>query len=380
MKEKSFFSKNRFMFVALSSVLLLGACATGALAYLTGSDSAVNSFTVGSVKIEGKEPHYPGNGADGTVDLPALQEVPKDPQIKNMGKNKAVNYMIVDIPMDRVIAADFNGMRGEEKNQELFEFASDANGYPSVGKGWILLDTSYLNGNLENMDSSSMTAGIAKPSVPQSAVRPDKTDAAYCRRLYGYQWSTKPGETTNPLFTKVRLINVIEGFIDNSTQNIIISNYAVQADNLSYDGDAIKTSDMDEKDLKHIWNIYMNQSGEEAAPDANTGGDETLNGSTMNIRMSIDNTHLVINNGNDADGKTIASVDVAYTGKKTAGNYTLESSDAGVATVDQDGNIQAVHAGTCIITAWIINPDDGSRVSTQTTIHVVDVNSGNVKN
>ena len=61
-------------------------CVGGAMAYLTDTDTATNTFTVGEVTIDTIEPNYPGNGSDETIDLVPNEEVKKDPQIKTQGK------------------------------------------------------------------------------------------------------------------------------------------------------------------------------------------------------------------------------------------------------------------------------------------------------
>lgn len=379
--HKPMSGKARLAVLALGGCLMFGAGAAGAVAYLTSADSAVNTFTVGNIKVDTTEPAWPGNGSSEVTDILPMSRIPKDPRVNNTGKNDAVVFMTVDIPMSDVIYADQTGVRHDEQNVELFEFQSGNSGYNSIGAGWSLLETTYLDGNLDPTDPNAMTANLAKPVVEDHALHPDKTTPAYCRRLYGYKDRISSGTSTNPIFTNVRSINFIEGYLEGSAVDIIVSTYALQADNLTYDdtkGDttAINTMGMDDATMKKVWNIYMSQSGAVAADNANHAGSTTVNGSTMNITMNVDNTRLELGTGTFSDAETFCTWDIAYTGNKTVSGVTLKSSDSNVCTVDSDGHIKAVNPGNATITIFVTNPDTGRTLSASTEVHVIDVNPG----
>lgn len=373
--------KKRLLLVGAVGCLMFGAGITSAMAYLTAMDSAVNVFTVGNIKIDTSEPNWPGNGSGMTTDIVPMTRIPKDPQIHNTGKNDAVVFMVVDIPMEEVIWADETGTRHEEENVELFQFQSGNGGYNSTGAGWSLLETTYLDGNLEPTDPNALTAGLAKPVVDEHALSPDKTTPAYCRRLYGYQDAITSGYGTKPIFTNVRAINFIEGYLENRSLDIIVSSFGLQADNLTYDdpkGDteSIVTKGMSDDTLKKVWKIYLSQSGDVGADNANHTGSTTVNGSTMNVTMTVDNTRLELGTGNIGDAQTFCTWDIAYTGNGQVGGFTLKSSDSSVCTVDADGNIQAVNPGTATITIYVTNPDTGRTLTASADVHVIDVNPG----
>lgn len=212
---------------ALSMIMALGV--GGSFAYLTDNDTETNTFTVGKVTIDLTEPTYPGNGMADVTNLVPLQEVAKDPMIKNDGINDAVVFLEVDIPMDQVITAAEDGTRNTEAYVELFDFAKTGGAYDSVNDGWVLINTEA-----------------------DSATTPTKT-------TYRYGYSTrlaKDGETAK-LFDKVRLANVIEGEIDESTQNIEVRAYAIQAD---YVNSIDTTGTMDEATLDNVFAVYANQN------------------------------------------------------------------------------------------------------------------------
>lgn len=324
------------------------------MAYLTDTDTATNIFTVGEVKIDTLEPNYPGNGSDETVDLVPNKEVPKDPQIKNTGKNRAIVYSQIDIPMANVITADDQGNRNPQANTELFLYRTNDGSFNSIHNEWVELETSYLDdkGNATGADRS-----------------------AFVRRLYGYSTVLDEDETTVPVFDVVKLANVIEEQVDNSTQNLVITSYAIQAENIA----DLTTADYDEKmdatQLGKIYQVYVRQSGDVLPDDADTSNDQTLIHSTLNVTMSLDETHLKLNTGNEKDARTVATVKVAYTGTGTAPRATFTSSDTGVARVDDNGNITAVSVGDAVITATAKNPDTGKTASATVTVQVRDVNA-----
>lgn len=349
-------NKKRKLIATVSACGLAGALLIGGtFAYLTDTDKATNTFTVGKVTIDTLEPNYPGNGSDKVTDIVPNEEIPKDPQIKNTGKNSAVVFERVDIPMAKVTPVQDDGTRLGKKNIELFKFKNTKDDYNSVDAKWILLSESYVD-----KDGNAV----------------DEADAAFARRTYGYESVLKEGETTTPIFSTVKLANFIEDEIDEETLNINLTSYAIQADNIA----GISKDDFDDTmkqdTLNSIYKVYVNQSGTEAEKDADTKNHETLKDSTMNLSLFVDNNHLRLNTGKDEDKEAKATVKIAYTGTGTApSKATYASSDESVATIDADGNITAKKVGKTIITATVTNPDDNSTKKASVTIEVVDYNT-----
>ena len=94
--------KQRKIVFWAASLLLTGALAAGGtLAYLTDKDSVTNQFVVGKVDIEGNEPSYAPDPDGKTNHIVPTQVIPKDPRIKNKGKNDSYVYMDVSIPIIR---------------------------------------------------------------------------------------------------------------------------------------------------------------------------------------------------------------------------------------------------------------------------------------
>ncbi|MCD8362302.1 MAG: SipW-dependent-type signal peptide-containing protein [Lachnospiraceae bacterium] len=241
-------SEKRFTLLALMCLFICLACAGGAFAYLTNTKTVTNTFSIGEVSIDLLEPDYPGNGSDETTDLTALQEVPKDPQIYNSGKNRIVAFLHVDIPMASVIVTDEAGRRQPEENRELLAFRTTDGTYNSVNDCWHLISTVYLDGNKQ---------------------KTTQKEAVICRRLYGCENVIDVGKTTDSLFDAIRLINLVEGQLDGQTLEIPLFAYAIQAENIT----GLTTADMQSEvltteELANIWEVYFTQN--------NAGGENAV--------------------------------------------------------------------------------------------------------
>lgn len=153
---------------------LCAALAAGStVAYLTDKEDLTNQFTVGKVDIEGEEPNYTPDPDGKTNDIVPTEEIAKDPQIENVGKNDAYVYMDVSIPIAKVITTDADGNRqngGVAKDTELFTMNN-------VSQKWTLMYSRRVDNNM-----------------------------VY---VYSYNEILAPGKTTDPLFTSVTFANVV---------------------------------------------------------------------------------------------------------------------------------------------------------------------------
>lgn len=360
MTENSKTNKNRKKLIAVAGAAAL-LCGTvlaigGINAYLTDTDSVTNTFTIGEVTIDTLEPNYPGNGSDATEDLVPNEEVKKDPCVKNTGKNKIVVFEQVDIPMANIIIADALGNRLERTNTEIFDYRTTEGRYDSHHEEkWILLRSQWLDENDQPVDAS---------------------ESVKVRRIYGYNTPVKEDETTVPVFDVVRLCNVVEGELDNSVQSIKITTYAIQADNILDITNEDWNETMNSEVLNKIFDTYMNQSAGKEADDADKSNNQTLRGTTLNVSMTVANRHLRLNSGKEEDTRTTTMYNVAYTGPNTKPVPVFASSDTSVATVDQNGNIEAVGTGKTTITMSAVNPDTGKSATCSVMVQVRDMNAG----
>ena len=207
--------KQRKIVFWAASLLLTGALAAGGtLAYLTDKDSVTNQFVVGKVDIEGNEP---------------TQVIPKDPRIKNKGKNDSYVYMDVSIPIAKVIVADTSGNRlngGAAVDTELFSMNQ-------LSKKWVLMYKKKQNNSM-----------------------------VY---TYLYNEVLAAGKATDPLFTSVTAANIVEGQLDEKEVDIPINYYAIQALNTGEGSTAAERA-------AKAWEKYVNQNngqkGQVTAPQS----------------------------------------------------------------------------------------------------------------
>lgn len=191
MKIKRIFAKTAVIGCAVGA-LAVG----GTMAYLTDYDKAVNEFTIGKVEIELQEPNWK---PEENTKLEPSQQIRKDPQVKNTGKNDAFVYLEVSIPMADVITADASGNRIDRKNTELFTFTKKAD--------WTSLESKASGQN----------------------------------KIYTFAYNKilKPGQTSTSLFDTVTLVNIIEGQLDTRQFTVPVRAYAIQTVNTGGDAGTV---------------------------------------------------------------------------------------------------------------------------------------------
>jgi len=211
--------KKALLSVCLAAALLI----TGAVAFMTATDSADNVFTVGNVKIDLTEPNWDETKAE---DIISGQVIAKDPTVTNTGANNAYVYVMVEVP--KVYKTDIVSQNAEgkwvteEKSQyQLFDYA--------VNDGWTLIDSKVTT----EADSNE----------------------AYNYYLYAYDTSVAPtGSVT--LFDEVKFANVTSNFINAVTGeeivdlDINVTSYAIQSD--FYGNEAT--------DAASAWTLFANQN------------------------------------------------------------------------------------------------------------------------
>ena len=157
------------------------------------------------------------------------QVIPKDPRIKNKGKNDSYVYMDVSIPIAKVIVADTSGNRlngGAAVDTELFSMNQ-------LSKKWVLMYKKKQNNSM-----------------------------VY---TYLYNEVLAAGKTTDPLFTSVTAANIVEGQLDEKEVDIPINYYAIQALNTGEGSTAAERA-------AKAWEKYVNQNngqkGQVTAPQS----------------------------------------------------------------------------------------------------------------
>lgn len=174
MKKKS--KKILAIIVAAFAIIITG----GVIAYLTDTDTATNTFTVGAVSIDLTEDNWNATNAQNVV---PGQVIAKDPKIANTGSNSAYVYLKVEEPVVNLSA----GGTGP-----LFTYTANTT-------NWTQLSTS--------------TSGSTKTTV------------------YYYKTALASGSTTQALFNNVTVAGFDQGTVTGS-KNIVVTAYAIQSNDL----------------------------------------------------------------------------------------------------------------------------------------------------
>lgn len=138
-----------------------------------------NIITPGSIDVKLTETKWiPENGKQLTPEC----EVDKNPAVINTGKNEAWIFLKLQIPVKEIVLVDPASRKKKERSKtELFSFETD--------ERWKLL-------NMQKQEK-------------------------YTTCVYGYREIVKPGKTTAELFQKVRLVNYLEGELDEKEELLI---------------------------------------------------------------------------------------------------------------------------------------------------------------
>ena len=246
-------SKKKLALAVAACALSLTLAFGGTLAYMTDTEGATNTMTVGRVHIELEEPGYPGNDSDEVKNIIPNQEVVKDPQIENTGNNDALVFLRVEVPQEEFTELDANNNVGEKKLQDLFKLKG-------LSENWELIKT----------ETSTDADG--------------KTKTSY---VYGYKKTLAKNSTTDKLFQKVQMKNSIENDLEGNVEDIIITAGAIQATDIP-DVDLTPGSDgtMSKDVLDQVYTIFMNQSGDQKSRPADEG-DKPQDGSIGKITYEL---------------------------------------------------------------------------------------------
>ncbi len=236
--------KKSKLIVTLSACVLAGAMMIGGtFAYLTNTQTATNTFTVGNVKVELNEPNYPGNDDPEVKEQVPNQETKKDPQVKNIGANEAVIFIKMTVPVRTITPVADDGTKGTSGASELFFYkqAEDAAGthVNNFSTNWVEMPAKEEGTNL---------TGSTRTYV------------------FGYKTVVEPGVTTDALFDKVQMKNFMEAEIAaDDALDIRIEAYAIQAQNIVKGSDRIDISgDLSVNTLNDIYDTFVNQNSGDA--------------------------------------------------------------------------------------------------------------------
>ena len=219
----------------LAGALMIG----GTMAYLSDTETATNTFTVGNVDVELKEPDYPGNDDEKVKNQVPNQETDKNPQVTNTGANDAVVFLTISVPVKTITPVTDDGKKGTKGASELFTFklkSDNAAVHDNHFSGkWVELPAKETGTDLKG------------------------TTRTY---VFGYKTAVAPKATTEALFDKIQLKNFLEAEITpGQPLDIDIKAYAIQADNIVSGGSALNTDgDLSADTLGKIYDAYVAQN------------------------------------------------------------------------------------------------------------------------
>lgn len=194
--------KTKFTVLALALVIILSIGMISA--YFTDADSETNTFTIGEISLNLSEPDW-----DPPADITPLQEIEKDPQVKNDGENPEYIFVTVEVPVASVVTAKADGTllnNGAKTATELFSY--------TLNSGWVefqeATDGTDANGNTVKIHYYAYAT--SESSLTALAVG---------------------STTTSAVFDKVTFANVIEGEIAADSLNIVVNAYGIQTANVN---------------------------------------------------------------------------------------------------------------------------------------------------
>ncbi len=289
----------------LAGVMAVG----GTLAYLTNSQSATNTFTVGKVEVGIDEPNFPGTTDDDKNDdgindkkkypdsdgdgIPDInedqvpqQETDKDPMVTNKSISDAIVFVKVTVPVRTFTHINDDGTTGRTYADELYFFKQGkmATQENPNGQNYVFNYTGPDGTVPTTIKADAVTshANHWNENWTELEAYEEGTshDGSYRTYVFGYNtklhglksiqdgtWTGTVakkgvGETTIPLFQKVQLQNFKSGEIStDEIENITVQTYVIQADNVISDSGVVNTSaKIAKEDLATIYETYVAQN------------------------------------------------------------------------------------------------------------------------
>lgn len=221
---------NRKLIATTAACALAGSLAIGStFAYLTDRQTAKNTFTVGSVKIELTEPNFSEENAKNIL---PNQLIAKDPTIQNTGKNDAIVFARVTVPTKTVLTAEeaAAGKSTADTTHELFTLLD----------GDTQISDSYAEGTAD---------------TPGWTVLSHTTGKNVNYYVLGYTQKIAPNAAAPAVFDSVRYLNVVEGQVSEDL-NVDVEAFAIQSDSIQ----GIDTSSLSKDTLTQVFDTYLNQN------------------------------------------------------------------------------------------------------------------------
>ena len=287
---------------AIIALCMAGAIAiSGAFAFLSDSDSAINRFKFTdedgeqTVDVRIDEPSW--NEDNGDKILP-LDTVAKDPQVVNEGENDVYSFVTVLVPTAKQIKLNNDdGSTYTLNDVELFRY--------TVNDGWKEISKT----DKDTLDAHQVSA--AKGDTRQlvlgtsdSITNKANSNVYFTAHTYAYagEKMTKlaAGETTNPVFDSVTMINIADGArVPKTLENVLAGLTADEGTTLSIVDDTIVATKGDTSKV-----IYKTVMDGDTAWVVNLNGNKQYKAMSQfvaedNINIYVDTYAIQANNITD---------------------------------------------------------------------------------
>lgn len=240
------------MCVAIAGAMTVG----GIIAYQTDVDELNNTFLIGDVEIECREPSFPTkdthNGrVDGVPDECELmipyETISKDPFIKNTGVNDCIVFFRITVPAEIINLVNDDGSRIKNTEEDLF---------------WLKLSGDADEKHENNFDPNWIRlASVDGNIVDCEGVNDEGRGRTY---IFGYHQRLVPTQTTETLFDKVQNKKYGSRTIKpDEVEQIKVESFAIQADDVKQAGVNVPTDgELTEETLTYIYEVFVNQNEE----------------------------------------------------------------------------------------------------------------------
>lgn len=279
----------------LASAMMIG----GSFAYLTDGEQTTNTFTVGDVQIDLEEKAWDALDAAEKKLLVANHELALDPVIKNTGKNDAIGFLDVSTPVrmiavanqDGTIAYEADGVTPAKAMTKLVYFKQDTD---AAGTHATNFDTApWVDMSATHGYYADAAGAVVTADAVQAALEADPTSEDYSYHyVFGYNEAIAVDASTNALFDKVQLVNVLEDQVAvDVAEDIVVKAYGIQASDIyeaDQDIDLAAGATVSDENLGKIFDIFVNQRKAEGkdhtsivTPEADTNNAEDLAGNAI---------------------------------------------------------------------------------------------------
>jgi hypothetical protein len=187
--------------------------------------------------------------------------------MNNSGTDSAVVFAQYSIPVKQVTLIADDGTPATAKTYEelfttLHNDTVDDTG-DTIGSGKKDADWIQVTDPVYATEDGTIICKV------EDATEEQKAQAAMIVYTVGYTKELAPGETSDPVFDKVKLINIKDGDgLENSDLSVTVTGFAIQSENIVKDNNTLTNLGTDSDpdtittdNLKYIYQAYFNQNG-----------------------------------------------------------------------------------------------------------------------